>query len=270
MPIAIALLERFILPFLEKVLEMDEKTKMFWGTIVLGLAVLTGLMFLIGMFGLGVNSLIQAYAGLTAVMGVKFAAGASAFAAGVAIALAALVLLEAEAYLITGHHMWEPEFWQDVWQGIVNAFTLNWELIKKGVDDFYDDVWFPLTQVLPEPIKDAMKKIEEIFFAVWNPIQEKIDAFLEWIGLAKTKKRTPPIPSLATAPEFIGPESPFEPELGMSTMYPTGTTTSVGDITMTQNNVFETLMDSEEIASQTSNIISETLDGLNRELGLGD
>ena len=280
LPTALDLLNLFILPFLEKVLEMDEGTRRFWGTVVLGFAVITGLLFLFGMWGLGINSIIQAYAGLGAVLGTGFAGAVGLFVGGVIIALAALALLEAEAFLITGHHMWEPEFWGTVWNGIVNVFTGAFDSIKALVEIFFN-LWRGLGNKMPQPIQNAMVKIEKIFFDIWNPMIKAIDTFLEKIRFVEKKlkptevSRAPRLgefPSLDIFRDLLGDEEAQRVLGELRVPARIGdpiTTVNIGEINTEVNaGVFEELTDTETIARRTGDAVVEALEAQTRA-GIG-
>src|SRR3990167_4276747 len=85
LPIAIFLLERFFIPLLEHISNLSEGTRFFIGILVIFGAILGMILFLVGVFGLGIGSLILTFGSFTAFLG--FASAVILVLAGVFITL---------------------------------------------------------------------------------------------------------------------------------------------------------------------------------------
>ena len=80
LPIILKIMD-WLLPWIDRIMNLSEATKIFIGKVVVWGAVIGGIIFLIGMFSLGIGSLIMAFGGLISILAIPLIAAFTAFGA---------------------------------------------------------------------------------------------------------------------------------------------------------------------------------------------
>jgi len=222
LPIAMLLLE-FLMPIMMRIIELDESTKIWIGTLVILGAILGAALFLIGMFALGLGSIIQAFGVLAPI--------ATAVLGGISLAFG--IIVAAVIVFIVGIFLaWKDNFgkireWMDVWiEGLKNLFGGLWDIISGP----FKLVFHTLKGEFGKAMEDIKNMIVALFIKIPVGIAQFIVATLSMAGLAILRAfqaiyntvvswfnkipgvdiptwggRVEPLPSLTEAPGYVGP-----------------------------------------------------------------
>ncbi len=172
LPIALILLELF-LPIMEFFISLPAPMQIAIGLFVILAAIFFKLVFLFGMFALGVGSLIQAFGGWVVIQPIIAAFGA-AITASLAVVLIVLAIV---VIAIIGFALaWKENFgnikgWVKLmWIGIKQTFTGIWQFIKS--------VWMIISGLF----SGNTEKIIEGFKLMWVAIKNIFTGLLRFVG----------------------------------------------------------------------------------------
>ena len=172
LPIALKLLE-VLLPIMDWLIVLPEPVKMAIGIFVLLAAIFFNMIFLIGMFALGIGSLIQAFGGM-AVIGPFIAGVGAVISASIGLIIAILAIVVA---VVIGFALaWKENFgkikgWvQLMWVGIKQTF--------KGIVQFFKSIWMIISGLF----SGNSDKIIEGFKLMGKAIMNILKGVLRFVG----------------------------------------------------------------------------------------
>ncbi len=191
LPIAFKLLE-FLMPLFMWFMNLPEGVQTVIGVIVLLGAALGTLLFLFGMFALGIGSVILALDVIIPVISALLSVGLWPLIAVIGIVIAAVLLL----YLaFKTNFAGIREFFAGVWESIVNilkgawniisgiwdiiagVFTMDWKRVWEGVKKVFTGVWEIIVKGLGKLVWEIIKFLGRIIVAVIKWSAE----FIAWI-----------------------------------------------------------------------------------------